>query len=83
MKDHLGAVFAYNSTPVATGCNGGGRQRFNKQHVCSQHAELSVIWQVVPGTHQIKWYEKGSQRGSAKGTRPQPKVAKGTAAATE
>ena len=59
MLYHLGAVFSYNGSAVATGYNDKSRHRFNKQDVCSMHAELSVLWQVVPGTHQIKWYEKG------------------------
>jgi hypothetical protein len=63
MYQKLGAVFSYNGRPVATGCNNGHRQRYNKQVVCSGHAELSVLWQVVPGTHQIKWYEKGGFKG--------------------
>lgn len=66
MYQQHGAVFAYNGTVVASGSNQGKRQRFNKQNVCSAHAELSVLWQVVPGTHQIKWYEKGAK--VAKGT---------------
>lgn len=60
MLSQLGAVFAHNGSPVATGCNDGMRQRFSKQNTCSTHAELAVLWQVVPGTHQIKWYEKGA-----------------------
>ena len=55
MYQRHGAVCAFNSEVVASGCNEGKRQRFNKQNVCSAHAELSVLWQYVPGKYSAMY----------------------------
>ena len=72
-----GAVMTYNATPVGAGFNDIGRTRVRKQNVCSVHAELAAMRCVVPGTHQIKWYEKepkepkGNQAKGPRGPRVQ------------
>lgn len=52
LQYRLGSVFVSSGKVVATGHNNGVRQRFNKQNVCSTHAELNVLWKIIPGKHQ-------------------------------